>query len=73
MKLDQISNKDKIIFLKNLDEIKKNIAYNFSFLNLDDNTKEELFQKALNTYLSNEKNFSLINASKKIGKYLNNE
>ena len=73
MKFEQISNEEKLIFLQNLEELKKNVATNFSFLNLDGYIQDELFQTALNTYLENEKNFSMATASKKIEKYLTNE
>ena len=73
MKFEQISNEEKLIFLQNLEELKKNVATNFSFLNLDGYIQDELFQTALNTYLESEKNFSMATASKKIEKYLTNE
>ena len=73
MKFEQISNEEKLIFLQNLEEVKKNVATNFSFLKLDEDIKEELFQNALNAFLDKEQNLTTVKDIKRVEKYLTNE
>ncbi len=65
--------KNKQLIMENLNNLKANIHKKYAWLNLSSNEEEELYQQALNRFLTKYTTVSLNAITKVLPRYLNNE